>query len=51
VQDGYRRVWHSGEGKAVFVHYPDDARTVIFLTNRAGFDVLTPTAGIPELYL
>jgi CubicO group peptidase (beta-lactamase class C family) len=50
-QDGHRRVWHSGGGKAVFMHYPDDALTVIFLTNRAGFDVLTPTTEIAGLYL
>jgi len=51
TQDGHRRVWHSGGGKAVLMHYPDDALTVIVLTNRAGFDVLTPTTEIAELYL
>jgi len=50
-QDGHRRVWHSGGGKVVFLHYPDDDLTVILLTNRAGFDVLTPAAEIAALYL
>jgi len=51
AQDGHRRVWHSGGGKAAFMHYPDDDLTVILLTNRAGFDVFTPTKEIAELYL
>jgi CubicO group peptidase (beta-lactamase class C family) len=50
-QDGHRRVWHSGGGKAALMHYPDDDLTVILLTNRAGFDVYTPTTEIAELYL
>ena len=50
-QDGHRRVWHSGGGKAVLMHYPDDDLTVILLTNRAGFDVFTPTKEIAALYL
>jgi len=50
-QDGHRRVWHSGGGKAAFMHYPDDNLTVIVLTNRAGFDVYTPTTEIAALYL
>jgi len=50
-QDGHRRVWHSGGGKTVLMHYPDDKLTVILLTNRAGFDVLTPAKEIAELYL
>jgi CubicO group peptidase (beta-lactamase class C family) len=50
-QDGHRRVWHSGGGKAVLMHYPDDDLTVILLTNRAGFDVFTPTTEIAALYL
>jgi CubicO group peptidase (beta-lactamase class C family) len=51
AQDGHRRVWHSGGGKAVLMHYPDEDLTVILLTNRVGFDVLTPTTEIAELYL
>jgi CubicO group peptidase (beta-lactamase class C family) len=51
TQDGHRRVWHSGGGKAALMHYPDDDLTVILLTNRAGFDVFTPTTEIGELYL
>ncbi len=51
AQDGHRRVWHSGGGKAAFMHYPDDDLTVILLTNRAGFDVFTPTTEIAALYL
>ena len=50
-QDGHRRVWHSGGGKAALMHYPDDNLTVILLTNRAGFDVFTPTTEIAALYL
>jgi CubicO group peptidase (beta-lactamase class C family) len=50
-QDGHRRVWHSGGGKAVLMYYPDDNLTVILLANRVGFDVLTPTAEIAALYL
>ena len=49
--DGHRRMWNSGGGKAVLMCYPDDALTVILLTNRAGFDVLTPTTEIAALYL
>ena len=44
-------MWNSGGGKAVLMCYPDDALTVILLTNRAGFDVLTPTTEIAALYL
>jgi hypothetical protein len=33
------------------MHYPDDELSVILLTNRAGFDVLTPAMEIAELYL
>ena len=51
AQDGHRRVWHSGGGKAALMHYPDDSLTVILLTNRAGFNVVTPTAEIAALYL
>jgi CubicO group peptidase (beta-lactamase class C family) len=51
TQDGHRRVWHSGGGKAALMHYPDDGLTVILLTNRAGFDVFTPTTEIAALYL
>ncbi|HHP7239941.1 serine hydrolase domain-containing protein [Longibacter sp.] len=51
TQDGRRRVWHSGGGKAALMHYPDDDLTVILLTNRAGFDVVTPTTEIAALYL
>ena len=51
AQDGHRRVWHSGGGKAALMHYPDDDLTVILLTNRAGFDVFTPTTDIAGLYL
>jgi CubicO group peptidase (beta-lactamase class C family) len=51
TQDGHRRVWHSGGGKAIFAHYPDDELTVILLTNRAGFDVVSPAFEIAGLYL
>jgi CubicO group peptidase (beta-lactamase class C family) len=51
AQAGHRRVWHSGGGKAVLMHYPDDALTVILLTNRAGFDVVSPAFEIAALYL
>jgi CubicO group peptidase (beta-lactamase class C family) len=51
AQDGRRRVWHSGGGKAIVAHYPDDALTVILLTNRAGFDVVSPAFEIAGLYL
>jgi len=51
AQDGHRRVWHSGGGKAIVAHYPDDALTVILLTNRAGFDVVSPAFEIAALYL
>jgi CubicO group peptidase (beta-lactamase class C family) len=51
VQDGHRRVWHSGGGKAALMHYPDDALMVVLLTNRTGFDVFTPTTEIAALYL
>ena len=51
AQDGHRRVWHSGGGKAALMHYPDDELTVMLLTNRAGFDVITPTKEIAALYL
>jgi CubicO group peptidase (beta-lactamase class C family) len=51
AQDGHRRVWHSGGGKAALMHYPDDALTVVLLTNRTGFDVFTPTTEIAALYL
>ena len=50
-QDGHRRVWHSGGGKTIFAHYPDEELTVILLTNRAGFDVVSPAADIAALYL
>jgi len=50
-QDGHRRVWHSGGGKAALMHYPDENLTVIVLTNRAGFDIYTPTTEIAALYL
>lgn len=50
-QDGHRRVWHSGGGKAVILHYPDEALSVILLTNRAGFDVISPAAEVAGLYL
>ena len=50
-QDGHRRVWHSGGGKAALMHYPDDHLTVILLTNRVGFDVLTPPTEIAALFL
>jgi CubicO group peptidase (beta-lactamase class C family) len=51
AQDGHRRVWHSGGGKAIVTHYPNDALTVILLTNRAGFDVVSPAFEIAALYL
>jgi CubicO group peptidase (beta-lactamase class C family) len=51
AQEGHRRVWHSGGGKALVAHYPDDALTVILLTNRAGFDVVSPAFEIAALYL
>jgi CubicO group peptidase (beta-lactamase class C family) len=51
AQDGRRRVWHSGGGKALFVHYPDDGLSVILLTNRTGFDVVSPAFEIAALYL
>ena len=51
AQDGHRRVWHSGGGKAAIMHYPDNDLTVILLTNRTGFDVYTPTKEIAALYL
>jgi CubicO group peptidase (beta-lactamase class C family) len=51
AQEGHRRVWHSGGGKAVLMHYPDDDLTVILLTNRVGFDVVSPASEIARLYL
>ena len=51
AQERHRRAWHSGGGKAIVAHYPDDALTVILLTNRAGFDVVSPAFEIAGLYL
>jgi CubicO group peptidase (beta-lactamase class C family) len=51
AQEGHRRVWHSGGGKAIVAHYPDDALTVILLTDRAGFDVVSPAFETAALYL
>ena len=51
AQEDHRRVWHSGGGKAIVVHYPDDGLTVILLTNRVGFDVVSPAFEIAGLYL
>jgi CubicO group peptidase (beta-lactamase class C family) len=49
--DGRRRVWHSGGGKATFMHYPDDGLTVIVLTNRVGHDVNALATTISKEYL
>ena len=51
AQDGHRRVWHSGGGKAIVVHYPDDDLTVVLLTNRVGLDVVSPATDVAEIYL
>jgi len=51
AQEDHRRVWHSGGGKAIVAHYPDDGLTIILLTNRAGFDVISPAFEIAALYL
>lgn len=32
---GHDRVWHSGGGKAIFMHYPDQGLSIIVLTNLA----------------
>lgn len=50
-QDGHQRVWHSGGGATMLVHFPDDALTVVYLTNRFSHDVISPTTEIADLYL
>ena len=32
---GHDRVWHSGGGKAIFMHYPSEELSIIVLTNLA----------------
>lgn len=51
TEAGRRRVWHTGAGKAAFVHYPDDGLTVVALTNRTGFDVLNLATEVASAYL
>ena len=50
-QDGHRRVWHSGGGATMLMHFPDDALTVVYLTNRFSHDVITPATDVADLYL
>lgn len=49
--EGHRRVWHSGGGKATVMHYPDDALSVIVLTNRAGHDVNALASAVTDIFL
>lgn len=37
---GHDRVWHSGGGKAIFMHYPDQDLSIIVLTNLADGGVM-----------
>ena len=48
---GDQRVWHSGGGKAIFVHYPDKNLSIIVLTNLANGGVTLFANKLSEHYL
>jgi len=48
---GHRRVWHSGGGKAIFVHYPEENLSVMVLTNLADGGVVTFANMLSDEYL
>jgi CubicO group peptidase (beta-lactamase class C family) len=49
--EGQRRAWHSGGGKAAYLHHRDAGLTVIACTNRASHDVNALTTAIARVYL
>ena len=49
--NGHRRVWHSGGGKAIFVHYPEENLSIMVLTNLADGGVLTFANMLSDEYL
>lgn len=47
---GQRRVWHSGGGKAIFMHYPEQQLSIIVLTNLADGGVIPFANKLSDYY-
>jgi CubicO group peptidase (beta-lactamase class C family) len=50
-QLNYKRIWHSGGGKAIFMHFPDKKLSVIILSNIVNTSPNGLAERIAELYL